>query len=117
MRTLEKNKMILWITYPTGMVDVVDDDGFYTGEKVMSYSTPEKIKLLIYPSNGDIINRIFGKDVSCDMISVSNSIDLNTDSLLFYSEPSGDYSTTYDLNIIKKLKSLNTFSYGFGARV
>lgn len=117
MRTLERNKTELWVVYPTGLVDEIDSNGFYTGEKVTSYSVPELVKIAIYPSNGDIVNRIFGKDISCDMIATSNSIDLNEQSLLFYEQPVSDFQTTYDFDIKKKLKSLNSFSYGLGARV
>lgn len=117
MRTLELNKVNLWVVEPLGEVDIVDEDGFETGETEFSYSIPKKIKLPLYPSNGEIGEQIFGTSANLDMISVSNSNILSEKSLLFYEEPIGNYDTTYDLKVSKILKSLNTYNYGLKSRL
>lgn len=87
MRTLNRNKVTLWVINATNPVPVVDDEGFYTGEYTVSYTRPQKVQIMIYPSNGNIVSRLFGKDYSCDMVAVSNDVVLNENSYLFKSEP------------------------------
>ena len=116
MRTLELNKSKLWYVSPLGTTENVDADGFLTGEIVQSYSSPKLIKINIYPSNGTIMSQLFGEDANYDKIAVSNEIDLDTESLLFLSEPSLDYESTYDFKVSSKVKSLNTINYGLRSR-
>lgn len=116
MRTLNKNKTTLWIVNPTAKVAVVDVDGFQTGEFTTSFTTPVSKDIALYPSNGTIVEEIFGKDYSCDMIAVSNEVNLSKDSLLFLSQPVSNYTTTYDYYVDKINKSLNTYQYGLRRR-
>lgn len=116
MRTLNLNKVKLWYVYPESYEDEIDNEGFYTGEKIKIFSSPVVIFINIYPVSGDISEQIFGKDYSCDMLGVSNELDLDEFGLLFLTEPTGNYEKTYDYRIDKKLPSLNTFQYGFKKR-
>lgn len=117
MRTLERNKQTLWLVNLESMTDVVDGDGFYTGEYARNYTIPTQIKIALYPSNTAISEELFGKDASFDMLAVSNDIVLDKDSLLFIEEPTGNYATTYDYSIDNIGKSLNTYQYGLKRRV
>lgn len=116
MRTLKKNQTSLWLVNPVSKVDAVDEDGYETGESVTTYSTPVLVSLSLYPSNGAIVEEIFGKDYSCDMLACSNEINLSKFSLLFLSEPIENYPTTYDYKVDKINKSLNTFQYALRRR-
>ena len=71
----------------------------------------------MYPSNGRIVEAIFGKDYSCDMVAVSNEINFSKDGLLFLTEPTSDYATTFDFKVDNIKKSLNTFAYGLRGRI
>lgn len=117
MRTLEKNKTILWLVNPATYVDVVDDDGFETGERQQTFGTPVEIRIALYPASGRIKEEIFGRDYACDKIAVSNDVILTKDSFLFYSQPTENFDTTYDLIVDKILPSLNTYNYGLRSRV
>lgn len=117
MRTLEKNKTVLWLVNPATYVDVVDNDGYETGERIQTFGAPVEIRLALYPANGVIREEIFGRDYSCDVIAVSNDIILTKDSLLFYNQPTENFDTTYDLIVDKILHSLNTYNYGLRSRV
>lgn len=112
MRTLRRNKKTLWVVKPLGKVEVVDADGFKTGEKTTSYSPPIEVNISMYPTNGGIAERIFGKDASLDMIGISNEVTLDMDTLLFLVKPSANFKTTYDYRVGKINKSLNTTTYG-----
>ena len=119
MRTLELNKSILWYVKQTGSTKKTDSDGYYTGETVPTFSVPTQIKIALYPSNGSVTERIFGKDASLDMIGVSNDVVLDETCLLFTTQPSvgQDYFTTYDYSVSTIKQSLNTYNYGFKRRV
>lgn len=112
MRTLEKNKSPLWYVKQTGLTDKTDSNGFKTGEKIPTYSLPEKIRIQLYPANGAVATEIFGENASLDMIGVSE-LDLDETCLFFDTEPViGDYDRpTYKIERISK--SLNSKNYGF----
>lgn len=112
MRTLNKNKTKLWYVEPAGMVDVLDSDGFKTGEKKSVFGLPTIVYLQLSPSNGDIVEQIFGKESSLDMISVSTDVVLSKFGLLFLTEPINKYDTTYDYKVVEIKKSLNSYNYG-----
>lgn len=116
MRTLEKNKIAIWYVNSTTYTDETDDDGFYTGEKVPVFGTPTKVYINLYPSNSEIVGQIFGKDSSFDMIACSMDIVFENDTLIFLTEPSLNYDTTYDYFVDKISKSLNVYQYGLRKR-
>ena len=107
----------MWYVEPIGNVEVVDYDGFYTGETTSSFGNLQVIYLNIYPYNGDINNDIFGKDKSFDMVAISNNLDLKETGLLFLSEPLVGSYLDYDYSINSIKKSLNTTQYGLKGRI
>lgn len=116
MRTLEKNKVTLWVVSPTGSNNEIDEDGNMTGEKITTYNQPIEVKLSLYPAGGEITEQMFGKDTSIDMISVSSEVILTPDSLLFETLPTSDFRKTYTYRVNRISKSLNTYAYGFTRR-
>ena len=116
MRTLNINKTKLWFVKVASSEEAVDSDGFLTGEIIDTYTDPSVIFLAIYPAVGSIVEQIFGKDTSFDMMAVSNEVELTPDTLLFLSEPTGDYYTTYDYRVSTIKKSINTTQYGLQKR-
>ena len=116
MRTLEKNKTVLWMVDPASKVPYLDSNGFDTGETTTTFETPVKIRLGLYPANGSITEQIFGKDYSCDQVAISESIVLKKDTLLFTTQPSSNYSTTYDYRVDRINQSLNVYNYALVKR-
>ena len=116
MRTLELNKTKLWLVNPIGFTDKVDPNGLYTGDIIRTYGTPIEIRLTLYPATGTIVESIFGHNVDIDMVSVTTDLVLTPDSLLFETQPTGDYFETYTYKVEKILKSLNNYVYGFKRR-
>lgn len=117
MRTLKLNESEYWVTKSIGEVDVVDSDGYYTGEKKIEYDTPYRIKLHLYPASGEIVKRLFGEHIDLDMITSSTTVDLEVGTLLFKDKPIGDYYESYDYELRNISKSLNVYQYGFRGRV
>ena len=112
MRTLKRNEVKLWYVAPTSKVEQTDSNGHYTGEFVSTFGTPVVVYLPLYPFGGQIARAMFGKDASLDMVSVSNNVELAKDGLLFLTQPTANYATTYTYKVDVINKSLNTFSYG-----
>lgn len=112
MRTLELNKQKLWVVDVTGDTDVVDSDGFYTGEFEETYTYPYEIYVNLYPYNSKVHGEVFGISEKLDMIAIGDGVELKYNSLLFLEEPSGDYDINYTYKVNKIAKSLNVIQYG-----
>ena len=52
MRVLSRNKQEIYFANPTGYTYATDSNGFKTGEKVITYGTPEKTKMSMAISSG-----------------------------------------------------------------
>ena len=52
MRVLSRNKQDIYFANPTGYTYATDSNGFKTGEKVITYGTPEKTKMSMAISSG-----------------------------------------------------------------
>jgi hypothetical protein len=116
MRTLEINKTKLWKVTPLSKVEIVDENGFLTGEYTTTFSTPVIIYIGLYPANGKIKTELFGKDYQCDKLALSNKVVLTQSDLLFLSTPVSNYESTYDYRIDKINESLNTYNYALRNR-
>jgi len=117
VRTLRLNEIEIWVVKVTGFTDEVDLDGNNTGEEIPQFGTPNKVRLSLYPNNGNITNQFMGKIIEADFIAVSTEIDLDENDLLFHEEPITDFDTTYDYNVTRKLPSLNGYQYWLEGRV
>lgn len=116
MRDLERNKTTLWYTTKSSQTDKVDGDGNYTGEKITTYATPIQVSISLYPATGDIVESVFGKDCSFDMLATSTTVVLDKFGLLYTSQPTSDFDTTYLYKVSSIKKSLNTMNYGLESR-
>lgn len=116
MRTLELNKTNLWYTREIGEIDVVDDEGNFTGEIEMEYLKPEKIRLHLYPASGEVLEESFGRSSGVEMISSTTDNILKVNDLIYYEEPLENYNENYDYSITSILRSLNSFQYGLKGR-
>lgn len=117
MRTCEKNKVDIWYTSNPTFIEEVDEDGFFTGNTIMTYPNPSKYKIGLYPSGGKIIQEIFGTSCNFDMVSVDMGERFNKDTLIFLSEPTLDYDSTYDYRVSDLRRSLTLTYYGLKRRV
>lgn len=52
MRLLERNKQTLWYANPTGSTWATDRHGLKTGEKIISYGTPQSAQMSVAISSG-----------------------------------------------------------------
>ena len=105
MRNLERNKKeIAYILYD-GYTEVVDGNGYYTGEKTPSYSDPVYIRASVSASRGTAEVDLFGINVPYTNTVIVDDMDcpVNENSL-FYID-----GNPYAVLLVAK--SLNHISY------
>ena len=52
MHVLERNKQYLWYSNPSGETYAVDENGYKTGEKQITYSEPVRVRMSMSMSSG-----------------------------------------------------------------
>lgn len=60
MVSLAANRQKIWYAELTGSTDKVDANGYKTGEKVKTYSTPQEFLIYVAPSRGNSTYMPFG---------------------------------------------------------
>lgn len=117
MRDLLKNTFPIWYVYPSDEPQEVMDGSLHTGEYRNVFSDPVEARISMYPATTKITDELFGKVDSVDMIASSSTLNFSKDTLIFTSEPIGEYAKTYDYSISAIAPSLNTKTYGLKKRV
>lgn len=69
MRCLDRNRRVLWHSRPTE-VELLDDSGNRTGERVSTWSVPEMFLANVSTPSGDVTSSPFGNEVSYDLTVV-----------------------------------------------
>lgn len=124
MRILARNKRDIWFANPTGFTYSVDGNGFKTGEKTISYSTPEKARMSMAISSGannlgsqgiaevepygivtGYTHRAVTEDMDCAMCEESR--------VWYGIEPTdnGGDAVPHNFEVVRKAKSLNHLIY------
>ena len=70
MRSLERNKVVVWYALYNGMQPVLDEWGNDTGQVAPSYSNPLKIKIRVSPNKGESQSQAFGLSLDYDRTMV-----------------------------------------------
>ena len=112
MFDLEANQREFYYqTYINGE-EIVDDDGYLTGEDKSYYSNPIKAKAMISENTSEAVNMPFGKDLVYDkMISTVQDLPINEYSKLFVDvvpvfNEDGSTSTEPDYEVVKVSKGI-----------
>ena len=74
MKALARNKQTFYYALPIGLADVVDADGFYTGEQTPSYTEPVEAEMNISPASGQTVLEWFGVNERYDKALVTDDI-------------------------------------------
>ena len=127
MRVLERNKQDIWFANPVGMEYATDENGFKTGEKVITYGTATKARMSMAISSGannlgsqgissvepygivtGYTHRAVTEDLNCPMGEESR--------VWFGIEPiqtvdNKERSVPHNFEVVRKAKSLNHLIY------
>ena len=121
MKTLKRNHQTLYYSLYQGFTEVVDSNGYYTGEKIVSYSPPVKMRANISPVKGDSTIQLFGNLEDYDRVIVTCKMDcpIDENSILWIEKtpPVRDgvmIPEDYDYIVQRVSKSLNSISIAIG---
>ena len=86
MRTTQRDKREIWYALYEGVSEVVDDDGNYTGEYEVSYSTPVKTRMNVSGGRGQAQLEVFGIDNPFTIVAVTDDLTTNftTDTVFWF---------------------------------
>lgn len=119
MKALERNKQTFYYALPTGtLTDVIDEDGFYTGEQKPAYAAPVKAEMNISPATGRTALEWFGVNEAYDKVLVTDDIEcpINEATILWVDTTpeiiDGATETPYDYMVARVARSLNSVVIG-----
>lgn len=75
MRTSQRNRRDIYYALYQGVTNVVDDDGNYTGEQAVSYTTPTKARMNVSGGRGQAEIDTFGIDNPFSRSAVTEDLD------------------------------------------
>lgn len=117
MKALERNKQTIYYANYTGISDVYDEYGLFTGEKTPSYTSPVETKVNVSASRGQAEIELFGTDLNYTNTIVSDK-DLGVDenSILWVGITPNLSSTAsvvvpHNYTVVAIAKSFNSFVY------
>ena len=111
MRSLERNKQTFYYALYSGVTEVTDENGDYTGERQVTYSSPVKYRANISAARGESETAPFGIETNYSKtISTSDmTCPIQEDTVLWIGkDPTTD---PYNFLVVKVAKSLNCILY------
>ena len=124
MKALARNKQTLYYALQTGLVDVTDEYGLYTGVQTPTYGTPVKAEMNISPATGKTVLEWMGIATNYSKVLVTDDMEcpITEDTILWIGiEPTtttvvNGTSTTvnnpHNFVVSRVAKSLNSIVYG-----
>ena len=109
MFTLDRNKQSVWYSLYKGMTDVLDSNGYKTGEKTKTYYAPVEIKVNVSASRGSSITEGFGvlEDYDRTIVTHDMSCPIDETTRLWVDVPT---TSPYDYKVVRVAKSLNSIT-------
>lgn len=126
MRDLNRNKQLIWYALYRGREEVLDSNGYSTGQYALTYADPVKVKLNVSAARGETATRQFGEEDNYDKIIVSADAKFPVDeySVLWIdktpqldrqgklvNDGSGNVVTPHDYTVERVARGLNGVSY------
>lgn len=111
MRTLRKNEQTFYYSKYLGKTELLDENGYRTGTRELSYDEPAKAYGNISDNTGEVIYNTYGKQIAYDRILQprDSKLLLYEDDVLYIDS---DYdSGIYDYVIVAVIRSLNVLKY------
>lgn len=107
MRTLERNKQIVWYSNKSKDNPVIDEYGNETGEYILAYSGPKSICLSVSTPTGEISTNPFGNFSDYDKVLLTDSIEMEVSESTVFWVDNLDTEKPHDYEVKKIAKSLN----------
>jgi len=120
MRTMKRNKQVMYYALYEGKKKNTDSRGDYTGGTTETYSAPVLFKANISPNRGESSIEPFGVNLDYSRTICTNEIlPLDEHSLIWFeTEPPEDESdgSTADYIVVAKAQSINSTLYAIRKR-
>lgn len=110
MRTLRRNKKSIHYAVYNGITEVIDENGFHTGEYEPSYGEITEAKMYVSPATRRATLEMFGINESYDKILITDDLScpITPTSILWLDAP---VTSASDYVVIRVAKALNHITY------
>lgn len=118
MVSLQSNRQKIWYGELSGYTDVVDADGYKTGEKEKTYTTPKPFLIYVSPAKGTNSWNPYGigDEYSNVMSTCDRTCPITEDSVLWigdspFDPETGDVIREHNYIVTRKADGLNSILY------
>lgn len=109
MRTLDRNKQLIYYANLIGEADVIDEYGQFTGETTTEYSEPMPLRVNVSPARGEASIELFGTDLNYSKTIVTDKdYGINENSIMWVDKPTTE---PHNYIVVSVAKSINSISY------
>lgn len=114
MKLLKRNTQTVWYQNPGNYYPQEDENGYYTGENVMNYSTPQALTCTVIDATERTTLELFGANEFYDRILLydDKSVNIKETSLLFIDTSPERPGELPDYKVISIRRTLNFIAIG-----
>ena len=107
MRTVKRNKRPVAYAFYQGITELFDDDGNYTGEKDVSYTTPVKTLMNVSGGRGQADIALFGLTDTFSRTATTEDLETNFNTeTVFWIENNPD-TQPFDYRVVAVSRTIN----------
>lgn len=110
LRTLERNKQVIYYALYEGKEPVLDEYGNETGEYEILYSSPTALRINVSAARGEYSTRQFGDTEKYDKVLMTDDLNVPITETSILWIDSLDTEKPHDYIVKKVAKSLNSVS-------
>ena len=110
LRTLERNKQVIYYALFDGKEPVIDEYGNQTGEYEILYTPPTLLKINVSAARGEYSTRQFGDTENYDKVLMTDDLNVPITETSILWIDSLDTEKPHDYIVKKVAKSLNSVS-------
>ena len=114
MRALERNKQKIYYANYTGRSDITDENGLFTGETELAFTTPTEAHVNVSASRGEAYIDMFGTDLNySNTIVTDKDLGIDENSILWVGKEAyqGSTVTPHNYVVVSVAKSFNSVVY------
>ena len=117
MVSLAQNRQTIYYGELDGWEDILDSDGYKTGEKRKTYTTPEPFLIYVAPNKGDATWNPFGIDDNYTnvMSTCDKTCPITEDSVLWIGvnpfDDDGNVTAEHNYTVTRRAEGLNTILF------
>ena len=108
MRTIKRNKRPVAYSFYNGIEELSDENGNYTGEYAVSYTTPVKTMMNVSGGRGQADIALFGLTDTFARTATTEDLETNfTTQTVFWVETNPDNGDPFDYRVIAISRTIN----------